>query len=518
MFCSFSSDQYAIGLTCVENCFFTEFLPILPEDSVRVYLFGLYLCANPLGEDNSLEKMSESLAMSPDEIKKTFKYLKTLGLVDIASTSPYLVRFNSLRRAISPNKLYNKDKYSDFLVDLHLLFGDRELSENEIIGFLDFLEETKMEQGALLLITKYCVDNKGSRISKSYILKVADNWFKEGVRTLSDAENRVLEAEASSEQIRAVLKALKSTRAADITDRQMYLKWTANLEFSFDAIIAAAKLVKRGGMEKLDSDLEGYFTQGIISAEDINSYAARRKTMLDCAIKATKTLGLYYDDHTFLIDNYISDWFNKGYTSDAVLLIARYCAINDIRGFSAFAETVKRFYSEGYVSEPAIKLQLDALTRMDENIKKVLSAAGLSKHVTAQDRDQYRTWTERWRLSDEQILAVAAEAQGKAFAMSWISSRLSDLNGKWTAPAAFPTKQERTGLGDFEKAEIKEKLKQDGEYFAISTEIKKLEFELSAYVAKGDDIPLPMKEKLAELRESADKRIRELGYDPKELN
>ena len=60
MFCSFDK-QYSIGMTMVENSFFTEFLSVLTEDGLRVYLYGLYLCGDPLGADNSIEKMSEKL-------------------------------------------------------------------------------------------------------------------------------------------------------------------------------------------------------------------------------------------------------------------------------------------------------------------------------------------------------------------------------------------------------------------------------------------------------------------------
>ena len=517
MLCSFDS-KYSVGLTFVENPFFTEFLPVLSEEGLRVYLYGLYLCGDPLGTENTLEKMSERLSMPPEEIKKTFRYLKSLGLVDVVSATPFMVKYNSAAKAISPNKLYNKDKYSDFLVELHTLFGDRELSETEILGYLDFLEDTRMEQAALLLITKYCVDFKGSSISRSYVLTVAKNWFNEGVRTLTDAENRVLDAEASSEQIKQILKALKSVRSPDITDRQLYIKWTTKWDFSHDAILAAAKLVKKGGMDKLDSNLESYQSQGVNTADDIKTYAKRRSAMLDCAIKAAKVLGLFYEDYSFLIDNYVSDWFSRGYTVEAILKIARYCALTDVRTFSSLADTVNRFFQEGYVTEESISLQLDALTRMDDNIRKIMQAAGLSKHVTVQDRDLYRTWTEKWRLSDEQIIEVAREAQGKAYAMSWISSRLADVLGgsPWKIATDAP-KVQKTGIGDFEKAEIKEKLKQDREYYALITDIKKLEFEASEYLVKGETLPVVISEKLDELREKVDDRIRELGYDPEKL-
>lgn len=54
-FCTFSSEQIIKDTTSIENSFFVEFLPIAPDAYVKVYLFGLYNCNNPVSKDNSLQ-------------------------------------------------------------------------------------------------------------------------------------------------------------------------------------------------------------------------------------------------------------------------------------------------------------------------------------------------------------------------------------------------------------------------------------------------------------------------------
>ena len=48
MTCSYSKEFSASAFTGVENAFVTEYLPIASGDAVKVYLYGLFLCQNPI--------------------------------------------------------------------------------------------------------------------------------------------------------------------------------------------------------------------------------------------------------------------------------------------------------------------------------------------------------------------------------------------------------------------------------------------------------------------------------------
>ena len=47
MTCSYAKEFSSSAYTDVENTFISEYLPVSTGDSVRVYLYGLFLCNHP---------------------------------------------------------------------------------------------------------------------------------------------------------------------------------------------------------------------------------------------------------------------------------------------------------------------------------------------------------------------------------------------------------------------------------------------------------------------------------------
>lgn len=522
--CTFSNDYDAKNYTLLENKFITDYIAFLHEDEIKVYMYGLFLCNNPYGEDNNLNGIAKGTNLTPEKVKQSFETLSSYGLVSVVATMPLSVRFNSPNKAFPCNRTYNKDKYSDFVTSVQMLYVEKDVTETDIHAFIEFLEDFKMESGALLLIIRYCMDLKGKSVNRNYILAVAKNWVKDGCLSIPDVENRIMEVESLTEQIKQVLHALKSKRAVDLSDRDLYLKWTRILGFEHDAILTAGRKVKKGGMEKLDSDLENFAKQSIFTAEDIKKYAERREQIFDCTFKVVKRLGQFYEDCTSIAEDIIAPLFQKGFSREGLLKIASYCHINGIRDIKGFSKTAEDFFRGGYINDHSIDLQLDALTRFNESVEQVVSATGSTRRITQQDKDFYHTWSVLWGISDETILRYAYESQGKAYAMSWISNRLSEIKENDSAVYDTPQvqnsgegKKKTSKLSDFERAEIREKLQEDPMYAVLMQKERKLKFEMSQYLFAGKDIPITMKEESEQIKTQINNRIAELGYNPDDL-
>ena len=102
-FCKFSSDYLMESFTLVDNLFMNEYLPYAEEGYIKVYLYGLYLCTNPSGRDNSVESFAKVLDMDEDKILEIFKYWQDQGLLEIISVNPLEVRYK--RRKTAPEKV-----------------------------------------------------------------------------------------------------------------------------------------------------------------------------------------------------------------------------------------------------------------------------------------------------------------------------------------------------------------------------------------------------------------------------
>ena len=92
--------------------------------------------------------------------------------------------------------------------------------------------------------------------------------------------------------------------------------------------------------------------------------------------------------------------------------------------------TITKFYAHGIVSLESLNQHIESGIKTDNIIKDIILACGLSRNVNSWDRDNYRTWTYSWKLSDEVILYGASLSKDKAQPMQYLNKILSDWKEK----------------------------------------------------------------------------------------
>ena len=96
----------------------------------------------------------------------------------------------------------------------------RPLTPNELLKYIEVVEDYKISKEAMVLIAKYCVNSKGQNINSNYILTVAKAWANEGIKSIEQVELKLKEMEAQSENMRAVFFALGLKSLPDFEDKQ----------------------------------------------------------------------------------------------------------------------------------------------------------------------------------------------------------------------------------------------------------------------------------------------------------
>ncbi len=417
------------SFTLVDNLFLNEYLPYAEENYSKVYLYGLYLCTSPSSKDNSLEGFCKVLDMEEDKVVNIFKYWQDEGLLEVISTNPLEIRYLSIKGAKQPPKKYSGGKYADFNIMAQQLFTTRQLVPNEYLQYYDVMESTKLQPDAMLMIIQYCINYKGPTVRYPYINAVARNWAKDGVRTVEDVEQKLNEYEALDNDMRMVMKSLgRKGTTTDLEEKQMLLKWTKNWGFDIPAIVFAAKQCKnKGGFKRLDSLLDEYYRMNLFSESEMSAYVKEREHMYDLTIKINKTIGQYYEVLDNIVETYVAPWLNMGFDDDALLDIAKYCFVSNIKTLSGMNTVVLRFYKQGFITSAAIKEFIDRQIQNDEVIKKILHTLGTSRGVTQIDRENYKVWCSEWVMSDELIMYAAELASTSRFPMQFMNKQLA----KW---------------------------------------------------------------------------------------
>ncbi len=429
--CSFSSALAMDSCTLVDNTFINEFLPLAPENAVKVYLYGLALCSLPNSEDNSMESICKVLSLSENQVLEAYGYWQSVGLVQIVAKTPLEVKYLSVKESAGSNKLRSKAKYKDFNDQIQSILSGRMISPVEFNEYYHLIENRHFEPEALVMIIKYCTVIKDNAINYPYILKVASSFDHEGIRTATALEAKLLEQEKSSAEIKAILKTLGLNRDADLDERNLYLKWVNNYGFTEGVIKEVAKLQnKKGGMNKLDETLTKLYQQKLFTMEEIENYSKEKDMLYKVAKKVTSTLGLYYQNLESVVEVYIKDWVNKGYDEQTLTLLSNYCFKQDIKSLSLMNEVVLKLYKLGIVSIEAINEYIQGIVKTDANIKELLQKLGIVRRVNSSDRDFYKTWTQDWNFDSSIINFVCEKSKNAGNPIRYMNKLLLELNAK----------------------------------------------------------------------------------------
>ena len=326
-FCKYSSSLIDNGYISVDAKFLNDYLPLAPENCLKVYLFGLLKCENSAGFDNTLENFENVLGLSRQEILDCFFYWQDQNLVKVLDTEPIEVRYLPVKNA-SIVKKFDTRKYKDFVDELGSIITGRTLQPNEIMKYIDFFESQDMNWCDFDMIVKYCVERKGNDINSNYILTVAQVWADEGVKTAEKIEEKIESMTLMSSDVSEVAKALKFKGNLSIEHQQMYSRWTQSYGFSKSTILAlASKLSTKAkiSFEKLDKTLLKYYEMKLLSSREIDEYEEKKSELSALAIKVNKTLGVFYDVVDNEVETYIIPWLSRGFDEESILFIADFC-------------------------------------------------------------------------------------------------------------------------------------------------------------------------------------------------
>ena len=265
-FCSFTKDSVTNASTIIDNKFIASYLPEANGDAVKVYLYGLFVCQTS-DEDITFDKFCENVKLEKEEVCDCFKFWEELGIVNVISEDPFIVRYLPVTSA-RPKK-YNAEKYGEFNKALQVLIPERMITTNEYSSYFSLMEENSVKPEALLMIVKYCVDLKGGAIGCKYILKVAGDFIARGITTTSKIEKELSDYSMRSGEFASLMSVVCPNRKPQIEDLKLFEKWNKKLLYDIDVIEFIAKTAKIKSVEKLDKEIEFLYANKKFSESEI---------------------------------------------------------------------------------------------------------------------------------------------------------------------------------------------------------------------------------------------------------
>ena len=443
-FCSFSKENTKSGKTLIDNIFIQNYLPDAPDQAVKVYLYGLYLCQNS-EFSLDLNSFSEVLKIEQKEVIDCFKFWDEYGIVSIISENPFTVHFYPLSDTTAKYRRFNPEKYSEFSKSAQLIISERMISVTEFNEYFTLMENTALKPDALLSIIEYCAGLKGKNIGYKYIVTVAKEFISRGITTVELINKEIDGYFVSSGELSDVFKALKSTKSPEIEDMQLYKVWTEKLGFEHSFIIEVIKLTKSKTIKKLDKSIEELYANKCYTITEAKTYFSLKQERFELSAEISKKLGLYVEVLDNVLSTYVAPWLAMGFDNNTLLFIADYCFRKNKRTFELMNDTVNKLYELGLITVQSITLYIEKFNKNDEFIAKFLNYAGVNRRANNWDRENLETWRS-WGFTDDMIIESAKRSSHTSNPIAYMNRILSNWKSQGVfTPSEIKSTQKSTG-------------------------------------------------------------------------
>lgn len=231
--------------TSVENIFLNEYMPMAPENYVKVYLLAkMYMNS---GHEIGEETLAKTLHIKVEEVKKALFYWSKQGALRLGEDS---IEFISMKEKLygRPQKkkqpiaaekgadILENDRIRQLIKTLSPVLGEG-LTGTGVQHLFWWAEELKATDAVIEEAVKYCVSR--GKTNMKYIGKLVQSWTEYGLQSRDDVDQYLEEADQRHYQYRRIMKALGFHRSATEKECQIIDSWFDDLDCSMREVLEA---------------------------------------------------------------------------------------------------------------------------------------------------------------------------------------------------------------------------------------------------------------------------------------
>jgi DnaD/phage-associated family protein len=308
--------------TQVPDIFITEYMPLLNCDSVKVYLYCLFLSKH--GKNASTEEFAKSLGLETVKVKECITQLENLGVLSWKENGivlhdlkekeikkMYRLKTTSTPEEAISNCRKNK-KRNQIIYTINNTFFQGVMSPSWYTDIDAWFDRYKFDEDVMLSLFQYCFDQKG--LVKPYIEKVAENWKSRNIRNSFDLDNYSIEYKKFKDVRGKIVKKLKLNRNLTEYEEEYVTKWVMDYGYNFEIIELALKKTTsktNPNFNYLNSIISDWHNNNLKTKEDILKYEAARK--IKNSAKKTNAVSPVPQKENYEQRKYNDDYLNSLY-------------------------------------------------------------------------------------------------------------------------------------------------------------------------------------------------------------
>ena len=276
--------------TMIPSIFIKEYLPGLPADSVKLYLYICYAAEH--GIECNEDALALILNCDASVVGENLIILESMGLITIENDSLIITdivqkeieKYYRLRTVSRPDDLQEthlEKKYARSKIQKAV--SDRFFSGQMPIAWYNeidlWFEKYGFEPDVVFLLFQHCHQN--GVMTRPYIRKVAESWGeKYHIRTSEQLEAYMNSYEEYKSIRSEILKRLKWRRNMNVYEEEIVEKWFYTYKYNLQIIeIALKKSVTKNNatLATFDAIITSWYKNGLKTQEEILNYEEQRK-------------------------------------------------------------------------------------------------------------------------------------------------------------------------------------------------------------------------------------------------
>lgn len=287
------SAQVLFQDTHVPDIFIKEYLPMLDGESVKVYIYCLFIA----GKNNGFcyqDDLRRVFGYDDIKMRNCFNRLSNLGLISVKTKKVYIcdIKEKELNKYYAPKSTLDV-KESSRVVSPSVRNGViKRISDVFFAGQMPpswygeidtWYEKFDFDDDVMYMLFQHCSDqlmkNRQS-LNKAYVGTVAKNWFNLNIKTSNDLENYLLTYEKYRGIRSDVMKKLRYSGNLTEYEEKVIEKWFFQFKFTFDVIeLSLKKSVssRNATLATYDRFLTEWHTNNLSTVEQINEYEENKR-------------------------------------------------------------------------------------------------------------------------------------------------------------------------------------------------------------------------------------------------
>ncbi len=268
----------------VPEVFISQVLPGLSGDSVRLYLYLLYLVGR--GQSFSLKNLMSELRLNQDSLDACLVELQTAELLVRSADAITLnclseIKLHAMYRpveAVSPSQVPGSGSRAEAIDTINRLFFNGLMSSVWYTTVDKWFKQYGFDPEVMVMLFHQC--KKYDRINVNYGATIAESWHSCGIRTMADLEQYELRFSERNKVCNKIVSVLNLGRRLTDFEMNYVNKWLNTYGYGYDIIeLALSRSVRstKISFDFFDRLLTEWHGAGLTTVEQVQAYEEDRR-------------------------------------------------------------------------------------------------------------------------------------------------------------------------------------------------------------------------------------------------